>query len=85
MITSGIKADMISGPDVVASTSKRNASTLGTMGVGAVLIIAKGPVLGSMDSVVLAKDLICTRGRMALAVTITRSAEYRGATLKNVV
>lgn len=51
----------------------------------AVTIIALGPVLGSMDLRTVETDLACTAKGFALTATITRSADFHGGVLKNVI
>ncbi|HYA42117.1 MAG TPA: hypothetical protein VEF34_12485 [Syntrophobacteraceae bacterium] len=46
-------------------------------------LIARGPVLGSMDSPEIKTDLSCTAKGFVLTATITRSADYHGAVLQN--
>lgn len=48
-------------------------------------LLALGPPLGSMDSPELETDLSCTAKGIVLNFTVTRSANFRGATLQNVV
>ena len=50
----------------------------------AVMVIVPGPVLGSMDSHEIKTDLACTANGLVLTATITRSADYHGAVIKNV-
>lgn len=50
-----------------------------------VTVIALGPVLGSMDSPKVETSLACTAKGIVLTATITRSADYHGAVLKNVL
>jgi len=50
-----------------------------------VTVVALGPVLGSMDSTDVRTDLACTAKGIRLTATITRSAHYNGAALKNVL
>ena len=50
-----------------------------------ITIVARGPVLGSMDSENLITDLACTAHGFRLTGTITRSANYRGAVRQNVL
>jgi hypothetical protein len=50
-----------------------------------VKIVVLGPVLGSMDSTDVKTHLVCTTKGFALTATITRSADYHGATAKNVI
>jgi hypothetical protein len=50
-----------------------------------VTIVARGPVLGSMDSEKLSTALACTRDGFVLTATITRSANYHGAVRQNVL
>jgi hypothetical protein len=54
-------------------------------GTKAVLVVANGPVLGSMDSPNIAVDVTCTPKGAAVTATITRSANYNGAALQNVI
>jgi len=51
----------------------------------AVTVIAVGPVLGSMDSHEIETRLECTTNGFALTATITRSADYSGSALKNLL
>ena len=51
----------------------------------AATIIAVGPVLGSMDSREVKTDLACTPEGVAVTATITRSADFHGSVLKNVI
>lgn len=46
-------------------------------------VIARGPVLGSMDSPKLKTNLSCTKTGISLVATIVRSEHYIGATLQN--
>lgn len=48
------------------------------------VIIAYGPVLGSMDSSSLSTSLACTSNGIAIDVTIIRSAYYNGSVLANI-
>jgi hypothetical protein len=48
-----------------------------------VTVVARGPVLGSMDSEKLNTDLTCSNDGLVLTATITRSANYRGAVRQN--
>src|ERR1700682_6140220 len=48
-----------------------------------VMMIVRGPVLGSMDSQKVETNLLCTAKGVLLTATITRSADYNGAVLKN--
>src|SRR5579863_861416 len=48
-------------------------------------LTAIGPPLGSMDSSQLQTALACTQKGIALTATITRSANFQGAVLQNVV
>jgi hypothetical protein len=50
-----------------------------------ITIVAKGPVLGSMDSEKLDTDLTCSSDGLMLTATITRSASYHGDVLQNVL
>jgi hypothetical protein len=50
-----------------------------------ITIVARGPVLGSMDSEKLNTDLACSTDGFALTATITRSANYHGAIRQNVL
>ena len=54
-------------------------------GEEAVTLVASGPVLGSMDSKQVHTELVCLPKGVAVTATLTRSAEYRGATTKNVL
>jgi hypothetical protein len=49
----------------------------------AVTIVARGPVLGSMDWSVVETNLACTQHGILLTANITRSAGFTGSTLKN--
>jgi hypothetical protein len=51
----------------------------------AIQVIAVGPPLGSMDSRAVQTELSCTWQGIALTATITRSADYQGGALKNVL
>jgi len=51
----------------------------------AIMVVVRGPVLGSMDSSNLSTDLACTRDGFALTAAITRSANYHGAVRQNVL
>jgi len=48
-----------------------------------VTVMARGPVLGSMDSQKITTDFSCTVNGVLLTATITRSANYAGAVQKN--
>ncbi len=48
-------------------------------------VVAVGPVLGSMDSGEVKTDVACTTKGIVLTATITRSANYHGAVLQNVL
>jgi hypothetical protein len=48
-----------------------------------VTILARGPVLGSMDSQKIETDFSCTANGVLLTAIITRSENYTGAVLKN--
>jgi hypothetical protein len=48
-------------------------------------LVARGPVLGSMDSRQVETDLACTPNGVLLTATITRSADYNGSAAKNVL
>lgn len=50
-----------------------------------VTVIALGPVLGSMDSPKVETCLACTAKGVVLTATITRSADYHGAVLANII
>lgn len=50
-----------------------------------VTIVARGPVLGSMDSEKVDGDIVCTEDGFALTATITRSANFNGAVRQNVL
>jgi hypothetical protein len=50
-----------------------------------VTVIVLGPVLGSMDSHDVKTDLSCTGKKLVLMATITRSADYHGAVLANII
>jgi hypothetical protein len=54
-------------------------------GIKKLAVIALGPVLGSMDSHEVETYLKCTEKGVALAIILTRSANYHGAHLKNVL
>jgi len=54
-------------------------------GIKKLVVVALGPVLGSMDSHQVETDLKCTEKGLALTVMLTRSADYHGAHLKNVL
>jgi len=60
----------------------RNSSRITT---DFIVVVALGPVLGSMDSHQVETDLKCTEKGLALTVMLTRSADYDGAHLKNVL
>jgi hypothetical protein len=63
--------------------------TIETLDVGAqtqnIAIVARGPVLGSMDSEKLKTDLTCSSEGLVLTATITRSANYHGAVRQNLL
>jgi hypothetical protein len=63
-------------------TIETGASATATDGI---TVVAKGPVLGSMDSEELSTDLACSSDGFVLTATITRSANYHGAVLQNVL
>ena len=48
-----------------------------------ITVVARGPVLGSMDSEELNTDLTCAKDGLVLTATITRSANYHGAVRQN--
>jgi hypothetical protein len=48
-----------------------------------ITVVARGPVLGSMDSEKLNTDLACSNDGLVLTATITRSANYHGALRQN--
>ena|SRR5215472_347982 len=50
-----------------------------------ITIVARGPVLGSMDSEKLNTAVACTTDGFVLTATITRSANYNGAVRQNVL
>jgi len=50
-----------------------------------ITVVAKGPVLGSMDSEKLSTDLACSNDGLVFTATITRSANYHGAVAQNVL
>lgn len=50
-----------------------------------ITIIARGPVLGSMDSEKLNTDVACSIDGFVLTATITRSENYNGAVRQNVL
>lgn len=50
-----------------------------------ITIVARGPVLGSMDSENVSTGLACTKDGFVLTATITRSANYHGAVRQNVL
>src|SRR5438309_727354 len=50
-----------------------------------VTLVAIGPVLGGMDSPDVKTDLACTTDGVAVTATITRSANYTGSILRNVI
>src|SRR4051812_15205839 len=50
-----------------------------------ITIIARGPILGSMDSRQTSTEVACTKDGFTLTATITRSANYRGAVRQNVL
>jgi len=51
----------------------------------AIRVVARGPILGSMDSEKLNPDLACSSDGLILTATITRSANYHGSVLQNVI
>lgn len=51
---------------------------------GQITVIARGPILGSMDSEDVSTYLACTHAGFVLTATIVRSAQYRGAVRQNV-
>jgi hypothetical protein len=48
-----------------------------------ITVVARGPILGSMDSEQLNPRVTCTKDGLVLAATITRSDNYHGAALQN--
>ena len=50
---------------------------------GNITVVARGPVLGSMDSPKVSAELTCTGDGVALTSTITRSANYQGDVRQN--
>lgn len=50
-----------------------------------IMVVALGPVLGSMDSSEVSTQLACSERGIVLTATITRSADYHGATAKNIL
>jgi hypothetical protein len=48
-----------------------------------ITVVARGPVLGSMDSEKLNTDLTCSNDGLVLTATTTRSADYHGAVRQN--
>lgn len=50
-----------------------------------ITVVARGPILGSMDSETLHPDLACSSDGLVLTVTISRSAHYHGAVRQNVL
>jgi hypothetical protein len=47
------------------------------------MVIADGPIFGSMDSEKLVTDLTCSSDGLVLTATTTRSANYHGAVRQN--
>lgn len=50
-----------------------------------IAVVARGQILGSMDSRKPTTGLTCTNDGLAVTATITRSANYRGAVRQNVL
>lgn len=50
-----------------------------------IAIVARGPVLGSMDSEKVDTELACSSDGLVLTATITRSANYHGAVRQNLL
>ena len=65
-----------------AGTTSRGPEALGER---AVKVTALGPILGSMDSRDVGVSLACTATGFALTAVITRSADYNGAVLANLI
>jgi len=63
-------------------TIETGASATGTKEI---TVVARGPVLGSMDSEKLDTDLACSSDGLVLTAIITRSANYHGAVAQNVL
>jgi hypothetical protein len=67
--------------EIVGSSSPTSTSK----GIKKLVVVALGPMLGSMDSHQVETDLKCTEKGLALTVMLTRSAYYQGSHLKNVL
>lgn len=50
-----------------------------------ITVIARGPILGSMDSEKLNTDLACSNDGLVLTATISRSSNYHGAVRQNLL
>src|ERR1700687_5957019 len=50
-----------------------------------ITVVARGPILGSMDALARAPDLACTKDGFVLAVTISPSVNDHGFVLQNVL
>jgi len=48
-------------------------------------VVARGPILGSMDAFVAAPDLACTKDGFVLTVTTSRSVNYHGFVMQNIL
>lgn len=72
------------GPLIEVTYSRASKGHSAARG-GAVQISALGPVLGSMDSRAIRLQPVCTRTGIAVAATVTRSAQYHGGALQNAI
>lgn len=64
------------GPEVPAQPARPAAA-------GDTTIVARGPVLGSMDSPEVSTLVSCTSTGFSLTAAISRSADYKGSALQN--
>ncbi|MHB1678019.1 MAG: hypothetical protein ACYCSS_10865 [Sulfuriferula sp.] len=71
-------------PEIIVVRALTSSTMPGATGK-AVSIIALGPVLGSMDSPAIKTALACTAKGFTLTATITRTADYDGAVLANII
>ena len=74
-----------STPERIETVPEPTSSTPSGANEKAATVIIIGPVLGSMDASDVKTDLSCTPQGIALTATITRSADYNGSTLANVL
>ena len=74
-----------STPERIETVPEPTSSTPSGANEKAATVIVIGPVLGSMDASDVKTDLSCTPQGIALTATITRSADYNGSTLANVL